>query len=226
MQWRVPRTDRLPIFAIGLELDAGAIFLDSLTWSGEPDVEFGQPASTKSLLWRKAWVNGVDHWEWWSGEPFRLVKNEGRGLAITGTREWKNLRFDAVLRIAYLVQTGVGGMAVRVQGMQRYYALEIGQNAIRLTKFLDGARTLAEAPLTYELWEEISLRLQVEDEPAQASGAEPSVRLRAWVNGQPLFDVLDGDRPLTGGGVALVVEEGHILADHVSVQGLTEVQVG
>ena len=226
LRWHVPPTDRLPIFAIGLQLGAGAINLDSLTWSGEPEVEFGQPMSTKSLLWRKGWVNGVDHWEWWSGEPFRLVKNEGRGLVITGTQAWKNYHFDAVLRIAYLVETGVGGIAVRVQGMQRYYALEIGQKTIRLIKMLDGARTLAEAPICYELWEEIGLRLEVKDAPTKERLESPPARLRAWVNAQLLFDVLDVDHTLTGGGVALLVEEGHILADHVSVHGVNSPQRG
>jgi ADP-ribosylglycohydrolase len=220
LRWCVPSTDRLPIYAIGLQLGTGTIFLDSLTWSGQPEVEFGQPLGTKSLLWRKGWINGVDHWEWWSGEPFRLVKNEGRGLVITGTRAWTNYCFDAVLRIAYLVKTGVGGIAVRVQGMQRYYALEVGQETIRLVKMLDGVRTLAEAPIHYELWEEMKMRLEVEDTPAAQRSERTTVQLRAWVNDRLLFDVQDADNVLTGGGVALLVEEGHILADHVSVRGV------
>jgi hypothetical protein len=213
LEWRVPSTDRLPICAIGLQVrTSGAIYLDALTWEGMPTVEFGQPSSTKSLLWRKAWVNGVDHWEWWSGEPFRLVKNEGRGLAITGTRQWRDYRFDAVIRPAFLAASG--GLAVYVQGMQRYYALELFQGGVRLVKALDGRRTLAESPFEFELWQEIAMSLE-------ASGkGDSGVHLRAWVDDRVIFDVTDTEWPLTSGAVAFVVEESHILAEHVSVRPL------
>ena len=134
------------------------MYLDSLDWEGMADTEFGQPSSTKSLLWRKAWVNGVDHWEWWSGEPFRLVKNEGRGMASIGTREWQDYRFSAVVRPAFLAEAG--GIAVNVQGMQRFYALQLRRGCVQLVKALDGTQVLAEQPLTFELWQEISLSLQ------------------------------------------------------------------
>ncbi len=42
-------------------------------------------------------------------------------------------------------------------------------------------------------------------------------RLQASIDGQPLFDVEDNDRPLTGGGVAFVVEEGRIMSDAMTV---------
>ena len=34
---------------------------------------------------------------------------------------------------------------------------------------------------------------------------------------KPLFDVEDNDRPLTGGGVGFVVEEGRIMSDAMTV---------
>jgi hypothetical protein len=211
LAWRVPPTDRLPICAIGLQLrTSGTVYLDALTWEGMPTVEFGQPSSTKSLLWRKAWVNGVDHWEWWSGEPFRLVKNEGRGLAITGTRQWRDYRFDAVIRPAFLAASG--GLAVYVQGMQRYYALELVQGGVRLVKALDGRRTLAESPYDFELWQEIAMGLEA------AGNEDAGIHLRAWVDGRVIFDITDNERPLSSGAVAFVVEESHILAEHVSVR--------
>jgi ADP-ribosylglycohydrolase len=214
--WSIPQTDRLPIFAIGLQVSgAGTVYLDALGWEGMANTEFGQPSSTKSLLWRKAWVNGVDHWEWWSGEPFRLVKNEGRGLAIIGTRAWQNYRFSAVVRPAFLAEAG--GIAVNVQGMQRFYALQVRRGCVQLVKALDGTRVLAERPLAFELWQEIGLRLQATLETV-ASGE--AVRLVAWVDGEVAFDLVDADRPLTSGGAAFVVEEAHILAEHVDVRAI------
>jgi hypothetical protein len=164
-------------------------------------------------LWRKAWVNGVDHWEWWSGEPFRLVKNEGRGLAITGTRRWQNYRFDAVVRPAFLAEAG--GIAVHVQGMQRFYALWVRRGCLQLVKALDGTQVLAEQPYDFALYQEIPMRLQA-TVATQADG-RPAVRLVATIDGVTVFSLIDADQPLTCGAVAFVVDEAHILADHVRV---------
>ena len=38
-----------------------------------------------------------------------------------------------------------------------------------------------------------------------------------WVDGERVGDVTDTDDPLTGGGVAFVVEEGHLIANAMSV---------
>jgi ADP-ribosylglycohydrolase len=215
LTWHVPQTDRLPLFAIGLQIArAGTLYLDSLTWDGMPTMDFGQPSSTKSLLWRRAWVNGVDHWEWWSGEPFRLVKNEGRGLAAIGTREWQDYHFSAVVRPAFLAEAG--GIAVHVQGMQRFYALLLRRGCVQLVKALDGLQVLAEQPLAFELWQELSLSLQATVQ-RDAAGSEV-VHLLAEVDGKTVFDLVDAARPLLSGGAAFVVDEAHILADHVTVR--------
>ena len=42
--------------------------------------------------------------------------------------------------------------------------------------------------------------------------------LRAVVDGAVLFDVEDTDRPLTGGGVALICQEGRMSTDAVTVR--------
>ncbi len=44
-----------------------------------------------------------------------------------------------------------------------------------------------------------------------------SVGIEAAIDGQMLFAVEDADRPLEGGGVALVVEQGRIMCDAVTV---------
>jgi len=42
--------------------------------------------------------------------------------------------------------------------------------------------------------------------------------LRAWIDGQRLFEVDDTDRPLVGGAVALVCEEGRTATEVVRIQ--------
>jgi hypothetical protein len=78
---------------------------------------------------------------------------------------------------------------------------------VRLIKALEGDHILAEADLAWEAWKGYELILQVE-----------GVRLRAWVDGRLFFDIEDKDRPLEGGAVALICEEGHMMANEVTVK--------
>ncbi len=100
------------------------------------------------------------------------------------------------------------GLAARVQGLRRYYALLLGSDGkARLVKALDGETVLAEADFTIEQERSYDLRLEVH-----------GARLRAWVDGRALWDVADTDRPLAGGAVGLICEEGRISTDTVTVR--------
>jgi hypothetical protein len=156
------------------------------------------------LLWRRAWVNGMDQWEPTWHEPYRLVQNNGRGMIIQGTREWTDYQVSAKVTPALAVACGLGA---RVQGLRRYYALLLCAGGLaRLVKVLHNETVLAEAPFAWEAEQACELRIQVE-----------GARLRAWINERLMFDVQDEDRPLAGGGVALICEEGHLAAEAVSV---------
>jgi hypothetical protein len=95
-----------------------------------------------------------------------------------------------------------------VQGLKRYYALLLGADGVaRLVKELDGTRTLAETPFALEFGREYDLSI-----------AAVGNRIAAGIDGRPLFDVTDADRPLDGGAVALVVTEGRVACDSVTVR--------
>ena len=230
--WQVPGFESLQpegvlIYALGIELarpdraaseKTGVVYLDDVGWSGAPQVTFKRPTLTtlpgeagspalRTRAWRANWVNGVDQWENW-GAAFRLIQNTGRGLLMSGTREWTDYRVSARLRPA-LVKSG--GIAVRVQGLTRFYALQFVEGKkVRLLKAYEGADSvLAEADFSWDLWKEYALSLEV-------NGS----RLRGWVEDQLLFDVQDpdGSTLLNAGGLALVIEEGHMMTDEVRVQ--------
>jgi len=161
--------------------------------------------ATGGTMWRRAWVNGVDQYAPWWPEPYRLVQNHGTGLLIQGTREWTDYRVSADVT-PHMVKAA--GIAARVQGMRRYYALLLcSDGKARLLKALDGNTVLAEADFAWEFGETYDLSLEV-----------VGTRLRAWVDGQQLFEVDDADRPLTGGGVALICEEGRTATEIVTVR--------
>jgi hypothetical protein len=200
--WQVPDTGGDPVAEIGVEIAPagavggvdGTVYLDYLTWDGTPSLTLTRPAHGGEM-WRRAWVNGID-WEFSSrAEPYRLVQNEGTGLLIQGSREWTDYRVSADVT-PHMVKSS--GVAARVQGMHRYYALLLCDDGrARLVKALDGSTVLAEVDFYWALDETYDLSLEV-----------VGTRVRAWADGQPLFDVTDASRPLTGGAVALVCEEG------------------
>ncbi|MBI1300015.1 ADP-ribosylglycohydrolase family protein [bacterium] len=206
--WTIPDTGGCPIAQIGVEIAHerhadGTIFLDFLTWEGTPTVHLTRPADGGSM-WRRAWVNGVDIFESRDTEPFRLMQNEGRGLLSQGTRDWTDYRAESTLTL-HLAKAA--GLAVRVQGLRRYYALLLCNNGMaRLVKALDGEQVLAEAPFAWAPDAVHTFTVQVDGQ-----------QIHAAIDGNSLFNVEDTDRPLDGGGVAFVIEEGRIAGEGVNV---------
>jgi ADP-ribosylglycohydrolase len=218
--WRAPDTGGLPIAGVGLALRSsqraeGRIYLDYLTWEGTPDVlltypEAGGAPAVVGGMWRRAWVNAVDQYQGWREEPYRLVHNEGVGLLIQGTREWRDYRVTADVT-PHMVKAA--GLAARVQGMRRYYALLLCRDEadapriVRLVKALDGITVLGEAVFPWNFDETYVLSLEV---------VGPHVR--AWLNEELQFEVEDAACPLLGGAVALVCEEGRTATQAARVQ--------
>jgi ADP-ribosylglycohydrolase len=215
--WTVPDTASLPIVRVGVQLGstptAGAIYLDWLTWEGCPDLTFTCPQelpgwSAQRPMWVRAWVNGADQFDPWRSQALDLIQNEGRGLVSQGAREWIDYAVSAPV---YVYVAAAAGLGVRVQGMRRYYALLLcADDKARLVKALDGETTLAETAFTLQPDHAYDLKLEVN-----------GTRLRGWIDSQQIFDVEDTDRPLDGGAVALICEEGRISAKTVSVKPIS-----
>ena len=209
LSWTIPSTGGQPIAAIGVEITHasradGVVYLDYLTWDGAPDIVLANPGGN-GVMWRRAWVNGVDQYDHWWPEAYRLVQNRGRGLLSQGAREWTDYIASAAITL-HLAKAA--GLAVRVQGMQRYYALLLcDDNRVRLVKALDGDTVLAERAFPWTFGATHSFALTVRGQ-----------RIEASIDGETLFAVKDVDRPLDGGAVALVVEEGRIMCEAVVVK--------
>ena len=207
--WQLEANDNHPIAEIGLELQgkpgaSGTVYLDYLTWDGTPNVTLTRPSHSGSM-WRRAWVNAADIWNPRWGEPFRVVQNEGTGLLIQGAREWTDYRVSADVTPHMAASAGI---AARVQGLRRYYALLLCNDGhIRLVKALDGDTTLAETAFDWQLGMRYTLSLEVTGN-----------NIRAALDDNTLFEVEDTARPLTGGAIALLCEEGRTATDVVRVE--------
>ncbi len=199
LEWRIPDTGGQPIAEVGVETD-GPARLRWLTWDGAPDVTLGRPAG--GTLWRRAWVHGVDRWGDWWPETYRLIQDRGTGLLIQGTREWS----DYEVRAPVVPETvAAAGLAARVQGMRRYYALLLRPDRAQLVRELDGTTVLAEAPLDRrDYGEPYELALRVVGDRITATAGDLALEAR--------------DGALAGGAVALVCERGCLTCEAVRVR--------
>ena len=215
-EWTVPNTRSQPIAEIGLECSgaSGNLHLDYLTWDGEPNVTLTRPFGSKEpwsppLVWRQAWVDGMDIWEPWWPEPYRLVQNEGRGLIMQGTRQWEDYQVEADITPWLMDAAGIGA---RVQGLKRFYALQLGNGKkVRLLKAMDGDTILAEKDFDWETYGTYQLKMEV-------SGNQ----IQAWIDDELQFEVIDEENPLQGGGVAYVVNQGHISSQAMTVKSIVK----
>ncbi len=222
LSWLVPETGNQPIAYIGIEImgengASGAVYLDWLTWDGTPNMQLNRPCISEAghekrkrpKFWKKAWIYALDSserfdsWNYWA-QAYRLIQNEGRGLLIQGTRDWVDYQFAAA------AMPGVceaGGIAVRVQGLQRYYALLLDQESTRIVRVLDGETALAETDSGWSVEQNYDLKLKVEGN-----------KLTAFVGGEQVLETQDPDNALTGGGIALIAQAGFIYFDNVAVR--------
>lgn len=218
--WKIPDTGGNPIAKVGLELCTaktanGYVFLDYLTWEGTPDYEVRIPDTYRQLrhreytgeMWKHAWVNAIDHVGGSSpDETFRLIHNKGRGLFMTGTRDWKDYVVSADITPHLAKSVGLG---FHVQGMKRYKAFLLGRDGMaRLVCAYDGdERVLAETAFPLEMGETYDLEVET------SQGA-----IVCSVNGDQLLEADGKHEVLCCGGIALIVEEGRTATERVRVR--------
>ena len=125
LKWRLPDTRGYPIFDIGLEIKSqdvrgadGTLYLDRLHWDGAPDIVLRRP-DPASEMWKHAFMNDVSQFQTrWEG--LRVTSNTGLGMLAQGTRDWRD--YEVAATVTPLLAEA-WGLAARVQGRERYYAL-------------------------------------------------------------------------------------------------------
>ena len=100
-----------------------------------------------------------------------------------------------------------GGLGARVQGLKRYYALELTRNnKVRLIKMLDELLILKETHFNFEFNKEYELSLQIKGNLLVGS-----------VDNKQVLSFNDQLSPLTAGGISLIVESGTLFTNNVDV---------
>jgi ADP-ribosylglycohydrolase len=213
LNWRIPDTKGYPIFEIGLEVEShqplgvdGTIYLDYLTWSGTPETKLYRPDNNLSTMWKHAWVNNASQFQTrWEG--LRVTNGEGIGFVSQGSRDWRDYRVASEITPLLAKRWG---LAVRLQGRERYYALMFdreGGGRVKLVKRNHDETILAEDGFAWELDQRYAVELCLHD-----------AEIRALVDGVELFSVRDNDKlRLEGGAVGLVVDTGSIATQAVHI---------
>jgi len=214
LSWTLPSLDGQPIQRIGVALTSpdaradGTVWLDYLRWDGAPNLILRRPKEP-SEFWRKSWVNNVSLFSKNFPSAFRISQDRGRGVIVHGARDWTDYRVSSEITV-HLGSSA--GLAARVQGLRRYYALEVGEGGkAQLVKVRDDDCTvLAEAPCRWSLEKPVALALEVSGR-AITGVIDGAVTLSAQD---------DSGAPFENGGVGLVIVEGALSTDQVDVQPL------
>jgi hypothetical protein len=212
LTWRVPDTGGYPIFEVGLEIETrdqssvdGVVYVDYLTWSGAPRTVFRRPDDNLSTMWKHAWVNNVSQFQTrWEG--LRVSNSVGMGFIAQGSRDWKDYRVKS--EITPLLAEA-WGLAARIQGRERYYAVmfdKIDGGRAKLIKRVHDETVLASGCFSWQVDQKYVVELQVEDN-----------EILAFVDGRKILEFTDTQFALAGGGVGLVVDTGSISTQAVHV---------
>jgi ADP-ribosylglycohydrolase len=209
LAWSMPDLGGAPIFEVGIAVEpsaatAGGVYLDWMTWGGPPDVLLARPQDA-GTMWRRAWVDGVDRVESRRDFPYRVSQDYGTGIMSQGTADWNDYRVSADVSIVLAQRAGI---AARVGGMRRWYALLLCDDGMaRLVKNRDGEIVLAERPFPWDVDRVYRLALSMQGR-----------RIVGELEGAPLLETMDEEDPLLAGGVGMVTTQGTMSCGPVQVQ--------
>jgi ADP-ribosylglycohydrolase len=213
LRWKLPDTGGQPIQQIGFNLSTealqadGAIEVDYLRWDGAPELRLRRPDEAGDF-WRQAWINSVSIFSKNFPAAFRISQSVGEGIIIHGTRQWTDYTVSSNVNIHLGHE---GGLAVRVQGLRRYYAMLLSRDGhVRLVKARDGKRVvLAEKPFAWTLEKPHLMTITVRGSKIECS-----------LDGESVFAVTDDKEAYENGGIGLVINEGALSTTEIRVSGV------
>ncbi|KAI1342488.1 ADP-ribosylation/Crystallin J1 [Xylariaceae sp. FL0016] len=211
LEWVIPsEVASNPIQKLGLAVSNqhkrldGSIWLDYLRWDGVPNVVIQRPGHGPNDFWKSSFVNGADVFNAW--QKLAIAQDHGEGIVSYGTRDWTD--YKSAARGFSVNIGGPVGVAIRVQGLNRWYAIMFTKgHRIAMVKARDEKRIeMASAEFDWKMDEAYDVEIS-----AEGTG------LRARV-GTIELEATDGD--YRGGGIGLVVSEGSVQVSALEVKPL------
>jgi ADP-ribosylglycohydrolase len=210
LEWQLPDTGGQPIAELGLAISStgkradGRLLVDHLRWDGTPALTLRRPQGDGDF-WRMSWVNGASFFSKRFPQAFRIAQNRGEGIIIHGTRQWKDYQASGIVMLHL---GNYGGLAIRAQGLRRYYGARVTRDGkMQIVRVRDDdIHVLAEAAFKTEFEKPISMRVIAKDDKIvfEADG----VSISATDNGPEAF---------SDGGIGLLVHEGALSSNEIRV---------
>jgi len=223
IEWNVPDTFSNPIGQMGISINSddnvtGKLLINYLNISGSPKMTFRRPDHIDEFkrgifykeevygqLWKRAWVNDVDKWQYRHNESFKVVRGIGRGHIMTGSETWKDYSISAKISIPL---ASAGGLILRSQGLKRYYSLELTkENKLKINKMEYDLKTLKEIDFDLEFFKDYDLKFKVDGN-----------KLQGFVDNKLLIEVEDKSNPYEEGMIGFFTENGAIQSDSISIE--------
>ena len=223
IEWNVPHTFSNPIGQMGISINSddnvtGKLLINYLNISGSPKMTFRRPDHIDEFkrgifykeevygqLWKRAWVNDVDKWQYRHNESFKVVRGIGRGHIMTGSETWKDYSISAKISIPL---ASAGGLILRSQGLKRYYSLELTkENKLKINKMEYDLKTLKEIDFDLEFFKDYELKFKVDGN-----------KLQGFVDNKLLIEVEDKSNPYEEGMIGFLTENGAIQSDSISIE--------
>ncbi|GAB5430059.1 MAG: ADP-ribosylglycohydrolase family protein [Devosia indica] len=210
LEWRLPEFDGQPIAEVGLAIDSdgrradGSVLLDYMRWDGAAELSLHRPHGDGDF-WRMAWVNGVDFFSKRFPPSFRISQSRDEGMVSHGTRQWT----DYALKSDIMVHLGnYGGVALRVQGLRRYYGVRATRNnKLEIVRVRDDEVTvLADTDFAFDFETKLSFDAKVVGNTISAT-----------VNGTPISASDSSANGFANGGIGLLINEGALSTDAVTI---------
>jgi hypothetical protein len=225
LSWTIPHAfGGQPIQQLGLALSCptgyitGKIYLDSLLYRGSPRMTLQRPAAAQSDpfqpaqpgkpcdFWRRAWIDSLSTFNTrFPKASFYLSQDQGEGILITGTRDWVDYR---VMVPRFRINMGSAGLAVRVQGLNRYYAILFQADRKSVAFARDESRViLASVDLSWELDEELTVSVCVEKN-----------NILGYIGSKKVLGAQDAE--YSSGGIGAVLVNGSVAIDQFDIAPL------
>lgn len=213
LEWTVPPTGPWPLCRAGVSVRGASgdtVVLESMDWSGVPALEFTRPADCppdwpQPSLITRMFLQSVDHFGGHPDIAFQFAQNRGSGLVHIGCREWRDYRVRAAIRPTL----GTYGLAARVQGLTRHYALLAGEDGqARLVRRAHTETVLATAPFPWKARTFATFELALRGS-----------RITASLDGQVIGEV-DDSEGLDAGGIGFAVTSGRAEAQNLVIEPL------
>jgi len=201
IRWTLPDTGGWPVGDMGLEMQSparagGEIYLDGIWIDGCPDVSFPLEVFRPIQGSIPGWISHYDllrgRFPNESEDLLRFGKNEGLGVCVTGTSDWRDYILQGRIKVHLASRAG---FLARYQGLRRYLAVAKTPASIQLILRNHGEEVLDEMVCH---WKPDSLH----DVRVELKGQNVRVYLddEAILNGK--------DTSLGCGGAGIFFEEG------------------